>query len=61
MDSMRVEIMHVWNKPGKGSFLRECVVIKSSPIGHRSMIAALVRSSLKSGAGVAIIRNIEIP
>ncbi len=54
-------IMHVWNTPGKGSFLRECVVIKSSQIGHRFMIAAWVRSSLKSGVGGAIIRNIEIP
>jgi hypothetical protein len=40
MDSMRVEIMHVWNTAGKGSFLRECVVIKSSPIGHHFVIAA---------------------
>ncbi len=40
MDSMRVEIMHVWNTPGKDSFLRECVVIKSSPIGHSSVIVA---------------------
>ncbi len=40
MDLMRVEIMHVWNTPGKGSFLRECVVIKSLPISHRSVIAA---------------------
>ena len=40
MDSMRVEIMHVWNTPGKGSFLRECVVNKSSPIDHGYIITA---------------------
>jgi hypothetical protein len=40
MDSMRVEIMHVWNTPGKGSFRRECVVIKSSPIDHGYIITA---------------------
>ena len=32
MDSMLVETMHVWNTPGKGFFLRECVVIKSVAI-----------------------------
>ncbi len=46
VDSMRVESLHVRNTPGKGSFLRECVVIKSSPIGHRSVIAASVRLRL---------------
>ncbi len=40
MDSIRFESMHVWNNPCKGSFLREYVVIKSSPIGHRFVIAA---------------------
>jgi hypothetical protein len=29
MESMLVETMHVWNAPGKGFFLLECVVIKS--------------------------------
>jgi hypothetical protein len=40
MDSMSMEITHVWNTPGKGSFLRECVVIKSLPIGHYLIMAA---------------------
>jgi hypothetical protein len=41
MDSMRVEIMQVWTRstPCKGSFLRGCVVIKSSPISHCSVMA----------------------
>ncbi len=40
MDSICVEITHVWNTPGKGSFRRECVVIKSSSINQRFIITA---------------------
>lgn len=40
IETMLLETAHVWNTPGKGSFLRECVVIKSLPIGHYLIMAA---------------------
>ena len=40
MDSIRVEIAHVWNTPGMVLFLRECMVIKSSQVGHHYISAA---------------------